>query len=1251
MRRVVVLTRLVFTGVAEITVFGDGTGDSLQGITDGAQAGAMGIFTLELDDGRAEDNSYEYRDGTAGVAKVLSFTGFDEVRGGGGSVTHSLNGGVLGVAYTVNSAGGGAFSQRRNGALQSLTFSMIDRLEGGAAADTLELDLTSEEVEVRLEGTPDADGFQGKVVRRDGGQEVDWIAFSGVDVVSGDAAGAGLSVLGAGSLGGVYTVDSVGEGAFSRGRDSALPSLPFSMIDRLEGGAAADTLELDLTSEEMEVRLEGAPDADGFQGEVVRRDGGQEVDWIAFSGINRVSGDADGAGRSVLVGGLLGGVYTVNGAEGGAFSQESGGVSRSLAFSMIDRLEGGAATDTLELDLTSEEMEVRLEGAPDADGFQGKVVRRDGGQEVDWIAFSGINRVSGDAAGAGRSVLVGGGLGAARYTVNSAGGGTFSQEQGGSLPFSMIDRLEGGAAADTLELDLTSEEVEVRLEGAPDADGFQGEVVRRDGGQEVDWIAFSGINRVSGDAAGAGRSVLVGGGLGAARYTVNSAGGGTFSQEQGGSLPFSMIDRLEGGAAADTLELDLTIEEVEVRLEGTPDADGFQGEVVRRDGGQEVDWIAFSGVDVVSGDAAGAGLSVLGAGALGGVYTVNGAEGGAFSQESGGVSRSLAFSMIDRLEGGAATDTLELDLTSEEMEVRLEGAPDADGFQGEVVRRDGGQEVDWIAFSGINRVSGDADGAGRSVLVGGLLSGTYTVNGAEGGAFSQESGGVSRSLAFSMIDRLEGGAAADTLELDLTSEEVEVRLEGAPDADGFQGKVVRRDGGQEVDWIAFSGINRVSGDAAGAGRSVLVGGGLGAARYTVNSAGGGTFSQEQGGSLPFSMIDRLEGGAAADTLELDLTSEEVEVRLEGAPDADGFQGEVVRRDGGQEVDWIAFSGINRVSGDADGAGRSVLVGGGLGAARYTVNSAGGGTFSQEQGGSLPFSMIDRLEGGAAADTLELDLTSEEVEVRLEGAPDADGFQGKVVRRDGGQEVDWIAFSGVDVVSGDAAGDGRSVLRNNLRSNGVLERLENLEGADAGTGTISRPGTPVRQLGYSNFGERDKEFFILDLSGLSAALTVTLSGMSSGGGFSGSYSAGADSGRFNRLLGVKGRPAAGDTLEAGLSSATEAAAFDLGSGDYHGYTVGGGMGFLFSGMENLQGGGAGTDTFTLDIAHAGDLRGAEGTDTFTINEAFTGDMSGGAGADTFTINAEVTGNVLGGAARDTFGVGASVSGMLSGEGGG
>ena len=142
------------------------------------------------------------------------------------------------------------------------------------------------------------------------------------------------------------------------------------------------------------------------------------------------------------------------------------------------------------------------------------------------------------------------------------------------------------------------------------------------------------------------------------------------------------------------------------------------------------------------------------------------------------------------------------------------------------------------------------------------------------------------------------------------------------------------------------------------------------------------------------------------------------------------------------------------------------------------------------------------------------------------------------------------------------------------------------------------------------------------------------------------------------------------------------------GDTDSYTSGT-QTMMFSALENIQGGSM-ADTFTINGAHTGDIKGGAGTDsitglnadstwtlgdtdsytsgtqtitfsaleniqggsmadTFTINGIHTGNIKGGAGNDTFTLTAVVRGDLAGGAGNDTFNLdtGGSVRGIVYG----
>ncbi|MDD9863143.1 MAG: filamentous hemagglutinin N-terminal domain-containing protein, partial [Gammaproteobacteria bacterium] len=234
---------------------------------------------------------------------------------------------------------------------------------------------------------------------------------------------------------------------------------------------------------------------------------------------------------------------------------------------------------------------------------------------------------------------------------------------------------------------------------------------------------------------------------------------------------------------------------------------------------------------------------------------------------------------------------------------------------------------------------------------------------------------------------------------------------------------------------------------------------------------------------------------------------------------------------------------------------------------------------------------------------------------------------------------------------------------------------------------------------------------LNFSGLTTAVSVSLSGVPDADGFGGSVSGGAEVGAFSGIGRLLGSTAAtDDRLTAGLSVG---GAWMVGSSDSYntapdGLTT---RTLVFSNIEDLQGGSM-EDTFVVSGAHTGDLMGGGGADAFNLNAALTGtangeagddtfilgalgsaslgldgggdtdtlegrdaaatwtlatgniyasgtliqsfsnieDLQGGTGADAFTVSAAHTGDLMGGGGADAFTLTAALTGGLSGEGG-
>ena len=186
---------------------------------------------------------------------------------------------------------------------------------------------------------------------------------------------------------------------------------------------------------------------------------------------------------------------------------------------------------------------------------------------------------------------------------------------------------------------------------------------------------------------------------------------------------------------------------------------------------------------------------------------------------------------------------------------------------------------------------------------------------------------------------------------------------------------------------------------------------------------------------------------------------------------------------------------------------------------------------------------------------------------------------------------------------------------------------------------------------------------LDYTTRTAQVAVTLTGLGGTTGFAGTAS---QTGGFNDITNLVGGTATTDTLQGRDADAT----FNLAATNNY---MSGGNTLMFSAIEDLQGGSM-ADTFTVSAAHSGNLRGGaganiydlnsggsvsgtitagDGDEMFNINAAYTLDLDGLGGADTFNIasGGDLTGTIVGGAGANMYNFnGGSVDGLTAGGAG-
>ena len=921
--------------------------------------GSAVTVTLSGRDTEGYSGTYSTSDGASSgsFTKSLGVRGRTEL--GDTLITQLTQAGTWNVATAGNSYSTGEDSEEL-----SYSFVEIEDLQGGPGVDTFTIEIAHSG---DLVGGAGDDTFEiNAAVTGDvqGGEGADTFTFQINAAVTGDVQGGGgadtftIGAAHSGNLVGgagndIFQINAAVTGDVQGGEGADRFTIGAAHSGNLVGGAGNDTFELNAS---VTGEVQGGAGADTFtlgSGGCVLSSGSSCS--AANPTLGTISGgaDQDSLGRSLAT------TYLLDATTVGAGTLE--GVAQ---FSGIERLQGGAESDTLSLTSLSTTGEGRVlvtfTGTPDANGFSGRVAV----VNVSQIEFVGMNQILGNENNASRNELAAGGLslesmldgvnGSVRYSPDIA----LAYENFGVLSGF---RLNLGGSTTKIEVTLTR----------PSGTGFDGEYVQGDA-----TVLFTGSGGIAGTqstedllqltdgATSGGRFVVTGAGNGSylyvaagtesmfnfsgiemlrgsgnevlvgSRTTVDSSGAnvaseyrltapGTGSLHRGTSelLSFSDIGRLQGGAESDTLNLTaisttgenllrVTFQGSPLPLEA-PGAEGFSGTLqVQVDGASTT--LDFVGFDVVEGRGDNSARNVL---VVGSDLSLSDRGDSVLYVDGGGTERVLRYSAFGMLDG------FSLVLAANVVRVTLTGPPTSFGFPGELY--DSGDTL-LRSFMNSPGVSG-VDGTSRRLEVGFEAVGTFTISGVDTGTYMTTTSEGVASFSFARIGSLSGGAGAERFVLEAGG--------------SLSGSVA---GGEGVDRLVTEGAV--------------------AASFTLSAMGTGNLASGNR-AFSFSGVEHLAGGSGANLLSYSGVSEAVTVTLQGRGALAGFQGQGTFLEG--------FANISEVvsgSGTADHLVADLSSGG-----TFTLSGSGAGSYQNTLVENiLAFSAFENLSGGAGADTFRVE---------------------------------------------------------------------------------------------------------------------------------------------------------------------------------------------------------------------------------------------------------------------------------------
>lgn len=1186
---------------------------------------ALGGFEAAALQGGASANQID-ASGWGGEALILASGGADSITGNGATTT--LVGQDMVNAWQVTAVQGGTLNGatfsavgtlRGGSGVDAFTFSggSMGAADGGAGADTFSFNGGTV---TTASGGDDADTFTlgagavGAIVGGTGGTNADVLANAGAVVLSGSQAG---TAAGGVSFSEIETLAS--GGAFSLTGTGAADTF---VVNAANGGTVAG-----LTFGGYDT-LHGAGGDDSFMisgGSVATLTGGAGADTFTFNGGTVTTADGGDDGDTFDLGAST--IGTVSGAGGGDSFTISGGAVATLT--------GGVGADTFSFNGGTV---TTADGGDDGDTFTlgaGTVTSisgGNGGNDADALNNAGDVELSGSQAG----TAAGGTSFSEIETL--ASGGAFSLTGTGAADAFVINAANGGTVAD-----LTFDGYET-LNGEDGNDSFTssaGSMTTLNGGAGTDAFSFNGGTVATANGGDDGDTFNLGGG---AVGTITGGSGGTDADVLANAGDVELSGSQAGTAAGGTSfsEIETLASGGAFSLTGTGAAEAF---VVNAANGGTVAGLTFGGYDTLNGAGGSDSFTISG----GSVVTLNGGTGADTFDFNGGTVASVS--------GGDDADTFNLGAGGVGTMAGGDGGTDADVLNnaGDVVlsgsqtgTAGGGttfSEIETLASGGMFRLTGTA------------AADTFVVNAANGGTV--------RELHFSGYNRLSGGAGGDTFTLEVAA--AGMTLEGGDGADTLQGRDDFDDEFALNGAIALTGVTASgfeTADGRGGRDSFTV-----TAPTTANLIGG---ADDDLFTINADLSGSISGGAGSDT----LTGSAINAVTLTSTAADGFGGTEAEVGGG-------FSGIDVVQ----GSGAATSLTGRDASATWTL--AAEQTYESE-GRELRFEGFSTLQGGSGADTFNVTVATS---ADLKGGAGGDTFtlaaaltgtaageagddlftlsNGSATSLDGGADSDTLGAS---------AGDDSFVV--NQPSGGMLNggqgfvSIENLSG-NGGNDSFTISAGSMTSLD----GGAGADTFAFDGGTVAAAdggddgdtfnLSVGAVGMVTGG------AGGTDADVLNSAgdVGLSGSQAGVarattsfteiETLNSGgtfrLTGTAAADAFVVSTGN--GGTV---RELTFSGYDRLSG-GAGDDTFTLDVAGTGmTLEGGDGLDTLQGRDDFDDEFAfGGAlglagvtvsgfetadgrgGNDRFTVAAPTTANLIGGAGDDLFTIDAALTGSVSG----
>ncbi|MFP6764082.1 MAG: hypothetical protein VB858_10695, partial [Planctomycetaceae bacterium] len=795
-------------------------------------SGASAGVTINLDDATAQDVFGGHLVTLNGTFEDFAGSAFDDAVTAGDAVPRNIAGG--GGSDTFNTAANGmnvwAISASDAGsvadAAQTVSFSSVENLSGGTGDDSFDFD----------------DGFliSGTINGGSGSDTLDYTAYSAGNSVSLSLAGTvgvenaiggdgsdtiladntatlfdvtGMNAGDVGALGFVDFENLTGGSAddtFQFGSGGVLSG-------GINGGAAASANAVVLSTDDDHVTLSSLSATTGFSGSLLDE---SMLSVSTFANINSVAAGA--VGTDTFNGLDATSAWTLN--DGSSDLYQSG--SRSLSIDEFESYTGGNGADVFTLNGSQA---VSLDGADGDDQFSfasgaAQTTQIQGGTGTDTIQFAGpaaemitlsavgtsgfsgvtanvnVFRNTDAVIGTGADTLIGVAGTAAAFDLSTLGN-TY-QAGGQTLAFSGVSQLVGADQADTFSVtgahtvDISAGDGDDQILLLTNSSDITGSIDGGAGANDVfdlsslsagRMVDSSGLTNVESLIGTTGNDTLIGSTTGSVFQVTGMSNAGVLD----GTLNFSSVETLQGGAGNDSFSLDDLLTIGAVTGSTGDDTLSFAGyntarsvqltTVVAGSGytGSEASVSAFTGINTITASGQSSdeliGLNSNSTFGLDGTPTyVSGTETlnlGAFeiftgnvgqdafqvsgtqtvTANGGGGSDTLVLADAAVLNGvftgGSGTDTIDFSAYSSPLTMTLPGLGATDGFQ---VTAAG---VLGMAASDVNAISG---GTGFDNITGQATDSTWTI----GATDTYTTAG--RSLTLDEVEVRLGSSGVDT---------------------------------------------------------------------------------------------------------------------------------------------------------------------------------------------------------------------------------------------------------------------------------------------------------------------------------------------------------------------------------------------------------------------------------------------------------------------------------------------------------